>query len=509
MNKYFIFGKFKKIFIRLSLSFVLFFPLWLGSAKVVKAAIYYASTSGSGSTCTEQNPCTYSSGISKLVSGDALLLGAGTYNVNAFSINKSNVTVGAKGDGEVIFYGGYTEFGTRKTYTPLITVSGSSTTLRDITVANSPGEGIEVTGSSSQLINVFVHHSGENGIILKGNYTLCDGCRSWSNAESNHGGTQSVGWGTGISACRHPQHATIRNSVAWENWGEGISTFESEYTTLEYNTSYNNWSGEMYISDTAHSIARGNLIYRTANNMGGLQGGLALGDEVSNPRSSDNIIVNNFVIGTNRAFWSWDNIQTNLVVANNTFVNSANTNTVTLTGGTNNVFRNNIIIQDNNLPVIGGSTSGYTFSNNIWSKTPTGLTLDSGSKVGDPQLARVGTIAPGELTGDWFKLTAASTLAIDKALADQNVVVDFFKTSRPYGAAPDIGGHEYIGDSTLTPTQTQKSGDANADGKVDGIDYIIWLNHFGQNIGGANNGDFNGSGSVDITDYIIWLINYF
>jgi len=67
-----------------------------------------------------------------------------------------------------------------------------------------------------------------------------------------------------------------------------------------------------------------------------------------------------------------------------------------------------------------------------------------------------------------------------------------------------------------TPTQTPpsptasvgKPGDANGDGKVDGLDYVIWLNHYGQNLSGATVGDFNSDGKVDGLDYVVWLNNY-
>ncbi len=53
-----------------------------------------------------------------------------------------------------------------------------------------------------------------------------------------------------------------------------------------------------------------------------------------------------------------------------------------------------------------------------------------------------------------------------------------------------------------------KAGDANGDNKVDGVDYVVWLNHYNQNITGATSGDFNNSGKVDGVDYVIWLNNY-
>jgi len=72
-----------------------------------------------------------------------------------------------------------------------------------------------------------------------------------------------------------------------------------------------------------------------------------------------------------------------------------------------------------------------------------------------------------------------------------------------YLKAPDGAG------ISPTPTSTPTLGDANGDGLVDGIDYIIWLNNYNQSTGnGPANGDFNSSGFVDGVDYILWLNNY-
>jgi uncharacterized protein (DUF362 family) len=52
-------------------------------------------------------------------------------------------------------------------------------------------------------------------------------------------------------------------------------------------------------------------------------------------------------------------------------------------------------------------------------------------------------------------------------------------------------------------------GDANGDGLVNGVDYVVWLNHYKQSgSGGPSIGDFNNSGLVDGVDYVIWLNNY-
>lgn len=68
--------------------------------------------------------------------------------------------------------------------------------------------------------------------------------------------------------------------------------------------------------------------------------------------------------------------------------------------------------------------------------------------------------------------------------------------------------------NTSTPTPTSgctlgTKGDANCDGKVDGIDYIIWLTNYNTTTSQRySKGDFNNDGKVDGIDYIVWLTNY-
>lgn len=62
--------------------------------------------------------------------------------------------------------------------------------------------------------------------------------------------------------------------------------------------------------------------------------------------------------------------------------------------------------------------------------------------------------------------------------------------------------------STPAPTPTPTPGDANGDNKVDGLDYVIWLNNYGQSKSGYMYGDFDQNGTVDGVDYVIWLNNY-
>ena len=62
----------------------------------------------------------------------------------------------------------------------------------------------------------------------------------------------------------------------------------------------------------------------------------------------------------------------------------------------------------------------------------------------------------------------------------------------------------------LSPVFVQAiNGDANLDGRVDGLDYVIWLDNYNQTVtSGQRLGDFDGSGHVDGIDYVIWRNNY-
>jgi hypothetical protein len=63
--------------------------------------------------------------------------------------------------------------------------------------------------------------------------------------------------------------------------------------------------------------------------------------------------------------------------------------------------------------------------------------------------------------------------------------------------------------NTPIPTVPPLPGDANSDGKVDGIDFVIWLSNYNKTVtNGSSHGDFNNDGKVDGIDYAIWLSHY-
>lgn len=82
------------------------------------------------------------------------------------------------------------------------------------------------------------------------------------------------------------------------------------------------------------------------------------------------------------------------------------------------------------------------------------------------------------------------------------------------GTAPlEFGVNAYLTISRVTPTVTSpaaKRGDANGDGIVNELDYDIWKSHYNPTLiqsGGSTIGDFNNDTKVDGVDFVIWLNN--
>ncbi len=452
-------------------SIVLFFALWFFSLATAEAATYYVATTGNDSNPgTQSQPWrTIQKGTDVLGAGDTLYIRGGTYNQTVYVGNSGTasalITISGY-PGETAVIDGQDTLPTSEWGT-LFNVDGNYVVVRNLIVKNSNWLGMVLGGRYDQAINVRSEGHMETGLLITGDYSIVDSCEVYYNAKSNEFGNQirpGNTWASGLSAARHPYYATIRKCKVWNNWGEGLSTFEAEHITIEDNVVWDNWATNVYLSDTKYTVLQRNLIYWTPGNPcsghGGVEGGIMLGDEKYNPSSSDNKIINNLVKGGNRCFYSWLGNRggglVNVLIAHNTFVN-ANSDaeaSIKILEGThiNTRIENNIIVQDDSIPVINieGTTSGLTFGYNLWSKTPPSYASKTGDIVGDPKLAKTGPTGAGQLTADYFKLLSNSP-AINKAKVIAEVTKDFFKTAR--GSSPDIGAHEYDGSSdTQTPS---------------------------------------------------------
>ena len=333
------------------------------------------------------------------------------------------------------------------TWSALFSISGSYVRASGFEVRNSKYIGVIIKGTHTVVDQFYAHHNQQNGILIAADNGTVQNSRVWRNALSNEYG-KAGSWASGLSAARDvadgiTDNAIIRNNTIWENWGEGLSTYESNGTLMEGNITHDNYTANIYISDSTNIICNGNLVYMTPGNyVAGSNVGIMLGDEKYTPPSANIQVINNIAYGNKRNFYWWQGTKgggmNNVLVANNSFVNSTETTNVQINQGPhqNVVITNNIIQQDGSLsPILLGATSGVTFSKNLWSKTPVSAALGASSLVGDPKFTKTGT----PYSGDWYRLLDGSP-AISKASELSQVTVDFFKVVR--GALPDLGATE-------------------------------------------------------------------
>jgi hypothetical protein len=434
----------------------------------VYAATYYVSPTGvdtNNGTALSTPVKTIKKGLSKAkLSGDIVYVMTGTYT-EALTIGQSGITLSAYPNNSPVIDG--------KTTLPsidwgdLIYVTGNNNTVSGFEVKNcnvngahQGGYGVEVEGHHNKISKMNVHHIWENGITISGDYNIVEDSSIWQSSLHNSTNTGQVtsGWAGGISAARNNSSAALKpgiNSYAifrrnkvYNNWGEGLSCFEADHCTMEDNIVYDNWTINLYLSDVTNSLVQRNIVYisskpaiATRNNK--QPSGITLADELANkPRSANNILINNFLYNADFDAFSWTQVANsglkNVLIANNTIVDGG---LFTGSGGIVNVnsqIRNNIILgTDSAVP----SKTGITFSNNNWSVPVIPAAGKSTTDiVGNPQITRTGTTAPGTLTSAYFKILTSSP-AINTAMLLTTVTDDFFKVIR--GTTPDIGGYEF------------------------------------------------------------------
>ncbi len=402
---------------------------------------------------------TISYAVNKLQAGDSLLIRGGIYQ-EMIEIKNSGtannfILISSYSNEEVIIDGNNNSLPSVDRGTPLVSILGNWVYLKNITIRYSGDTGVYAKGEHVTLDNLYVHHNRNHGVVLTGNYDLIQNSRIWYNSTINENNSSTTGNGAGVSCGRYPDYCTIRKSVVWENWGEGIATFEAMHTTIEGNFSYDNQQN-FYISDTKYSIMQGNISYCSTGNAIDsyeTQNGILVGDEKGVPiplefagtrhSSSDNTFINNIVIGCNHNLAVGTDQSTNNLFAFNTFVDSAGSTTepyniIFFRGtATNSRFVNNIIVQEDNRAIAFNGGSGVIFANNIWSKEPPVNVSGEGNIIGDPLLKKNGL----HYSPEWFELMDLSP-ARNKAILIPEVTVDFYGHTR--SEPPDIGAIEFI-----------------------------------------------------------------
>lgn len=319
-------------------------------------------------------------------------------------------------------------------------------------IRNSTYNGLLIWGSHVKLDELYVHHTQSTAILVIGNYGAINNCRVHLSNLNNEYGILPSNWGAGIEIVGPlgiiGQYGVISNCTVWETWGEGINTHRSNNVTIDNNIVHDSLAANIYVSDATNTLVQRNFVYQnpTSYVFGyGEQVGIMMGDESYRPPSENITIINNIAYGNRRNFYWWNGVlgggMVNVLIANNTFVNSIGYSGIKINLGEHQDVRlyNNIYVQDGILPIVDlvDTYPELFFSNNLWSKSPNSLATGPGDIIGDPLLAKAGQpFAP-----EWFMLINSSP-AVNKAIDLPEVIIDYFGHFRD--ASHDIGAIEYI-----------------------------------------------------------------
>jgi hypothetical protein len=399
----------------------------------------------------------------KLSAGDTLFVRNGiwveTVNFNVSGTADRPIVISAYA-GENAVIDGQNTLGSN--WGTMLKLSGNYIHVYGLEVRNGLGEGVSMIGHHNKISGINTHHHAERGIAAKGDYSIVEYCRVWWNATNNcrlpgWPATKypSGGWGTGVSAMRDPVNqvtdfAVLRGNLVYNNWGEGLSTFEAQGTLIEDNVVYNNWATNTYISDASNVLYQRNLVYTTVNDSFPRKSGLSLADERSDKaRSANNTVINNLFLNADLSAFSWTLVDPsgmdNVLIANNTISGgmlSVDNNAKVVNKSA--IIRNNIVSNTGSVAGVGDNTN-VVFSNNLWSAYPGLKASGTGDVTGDPMLSKSGPAGAGKLTPAYFAPVQGSP-AIDKGMVITAVGQDFYKHSR--GNSPDIGAIEVNGPSS-------------------------------------------------------------
>jgi parallel beta-helix repeat protein len=402
----------------------------------------------------------------------------------------------------------------------MVRIDGSSTntiTFEDNTFAYSGGRGLALFGVKPTLRgNTFIYNGNSGVDTYETSYLLVENNTFSHNNQKNF----DVGWDAAGIKISRSDYVQFRDNTIEDNASKGL-WFDGycNNATIVRNRIQNNAHSGIKYEISSFAIIASNIV--TGNSQHGINIGAG----------SDNVKVYNNTLSKNKQ--------------NMSVVDSADDPRKTF----NNIFMNNIVsnndgsssalmqVVDYTSPAQPAATLLNTSDYNDYfrtsTSTPSALVswCNGSSCTNYTSLSSFRSGASRETNGYESSATSTNPFFIDEANGNYNLkqgshpqdsgepltdqtVVDAINSglAKPLvslNTAIDRGA--ILGSSALlspTSTLTPKPGDGNLDGKVDGIDYITWLNHYNQNVSGPSNGDFNNDGKVDGVDYITWLNNY-
>jgi parallel beta-helix repeat protein len=340
-------------------------------ASILVSLFVFWTSSGNAADCTKTVNAggSIQSVVSGAVAGDVICVRGGTYHQTVSISNSGNASSPItlqNYPGEVVVIDGQGTLPS-SSWGALIALNGSYINVSGFEVKNTNTNnaiGVILNGHHNKVSNMDVHHAHQNGVLIKGDYGIVENSRVWSNAMSNVNGSSSM-WAGGLNAARDnvngiTDNAIIRGNTVYNNWGEGLSAFESAGTLIENNIVYNNWSVNLYVSDSQNITVRNNLVYNASPNQAAARpGSLTIADELANKQRSSNVqFTNNIVYGTNLCVACWTIAEglSNINANHNTVVDGLLR--IEPSYGTDIVESANCVITGSQVPGLGTVTPG-------------------------------------------------------------------------------------------------------------------------------------------------------
>lgn len=431
---------------------------------------YYISTSGNDRNAGSKSApwATFARAKAAISAGDTIYVRGGIYHefarMNSCDGDADHVTVMRNFPGEMVILDGDTVAAATLKSMGLLDIAYDYWHVSGITVRNSAGNGVRVTGSHSRISGLTIHDIKGGGVVAtSGDSIIVEDCTIYNVAmhNLNHALEPSrdvflKSWGVGIfmtGSGKFPEGDTLmypimRRNTVYNSWGEGITFTKCRRGVMEDNVVYNTYSVSLYLLLDEDCMIRRNLVYNTYSMRWfpdeGVYGMPTMGvwneQWKTFPGFARDTIVNNVIVGGARCIVIAEG-QTDMIYANNVFMNSCFLSAVYFDAGTyrNVKFVNNIVVQDSTLPVLlvaDSKNADITFGHNLWSKPLSGTGLFGDRKedvVGDPLFAQSPVrMAAGDVALSDFDLQADSP-GIN---AGVNVGLPYL------GDAPDIGAIE-------------------------------------------------------------------
>jgi hypothetical protein len=120
------------------------------------------------------------------------------------------------------------------------------------------------------------------------------------------------------------------------------------------------------------------------------------------------------------------------------------------------------------------------------------------------------TLTPQTLANVGLRLYDTNGLTLlDSSLSTIDNVQHIYERALPAGRYEVVLNSSLATDYALAwQSNLVAVGDGNGDGKVDGLDYILWADHFGQSGRHYWEGDYDQNGVVNGLDYILWADSF-